>query len=80
MNLNVNPSGRVIREHIPLEQGLRRSRTTLTHLPEDNQRAYSIRTRIKTIFFFNVNPFNYIIREHIPLEQGLRLSLTILLW
>ena len=37
-----------------------------------SQRAYSIRTRIKTPFEGGEVPFVHIVREHIPLEQGLR--------
>ena len=38
-----------------------------------SQRAYSIRTRIKTIFSFVDINTKILVREHIPLEQGLRL-------
>ena len=37
------------------------------------QRAYSIRTRIKTARNISVDVIIAIVREHIPLEQGLRL-------
>ena len=37
------------------------------------QRAYSIRTRIKTHFSVCFYVIIYLVREHIPLEQGLRL-------
>ena len=64
-----------VREHIPLEQGLRLIIHIVVALNQ-GQRAYSIRTRIKTvislIFSFNV----FIVREHIPLEQGLRLKIV----
>ena len=60
-----------IREHIPLEQGLRLSnRQRLSYLLL-NQRAYSIRTRIKTNEL-RLLVLGRLIREHIPLEQGLR--------
>ena len=39
----------IVREHIPLEQGLRLSSTfMITFIIFPSQRAYSIRTRIKT--------------------------------
>ena len=37
-----------------------------------SQRAYSIRTRIKTVANYRVLRCNQAVREHIPLEQGLR--------
>ena len=62
-----------IREHIPLEQGLRLLKSTLSTKNCNYQRAYSIRTRIKTVGDF-LSEFVNVIREHIPLEQGLRLK------
>ena len=62
-----------VREHIPLEQGLRHYILLLIFsFFFFCQRAYSIRTRIKT---FSLNPLashTENVREHIPLEQGLR--------
>ena len=40
------------------------------------QRAYSIRTRIKTLTGGHAVPLMFPVREHIPLEQGLRLLRT----
>ena len=37
-----------VRDHIPLEQGLRLILTGCLHTSLDRQRPYSIRTRIKT--------------------------------
>ena len=37
-----------VREHIPLEQGLRQPHDRMTDNTAISQRAYSIRTRIKT--------------------------------
>ena len=61
-----------LREHIPLKQGLR--------LPNDQykipipipQRAYSIKTRIKTPLCLYLLEDEAALREHIPLKQGLR--------
>ena len=64
MNLNV-------RDHIPLEQGLRPAvAATLARLAA-GQRPYSIRTRIKTNNLSS-DCLNPVVRDHIPLEQGLR--------
>ena len=61
-----------VREHIPLEQGLRLPGAKYD-FPKPCQRAYSIRTRIKTCRSnLDWNKHNTV-REHIPLEQGLRL-------
>ena len=43
------------------------------------QRAYSIRTRIKTLRTVSSESIDAKVREHIPLEQGLRLLLLLLL-
>ena len=61
-----------VRDHIPLEQGLRPG---LRHRPpvESCQRPYSIRTRIKTILPEVKVEMEHKVRDHIPLEQGLRL-------
>ena len=61
-----------VREHIPLEQGLRLviRQCNIKELP--GQRAYSIRTRIKTTFLMECHLRGIKVREHIPLEQGLR--------
>ena len=61
-----------IREHIPLEQGLRPLVNFLYFRYPNHQRAYSIRTRIKTFCGKAEFIFFDFIREHIPLEQGLR--------
>ena len=62
----------VVREHIPLEQGLRPF--SLSDLPSSvfSQRAYSIRTRIKTAYRSIYLQAEMHVREHVPLEQGLR--------
>ena len=63
---------RLLREHIPLQQGLRPARTGwLMVSPPLTQRAYSITTRIKTCDFCFKGYFVFL-REHIPLQQGLR--------
>ena len=65
-----------VRDHIPLEQGLRhvsyfRSRKKI------RQRPYSIRTRIKTVINSAVYQ-SQAVRDHIPLEQGLRQNIRYL--
>ena len=76
---SVQPRRRQVRDHIPLEQGLRpRLATVLKRCT--SQRPYSIRTRIKTrqlpqssLPFWSQRPYSIrTIRDHIPLEQGLR--------
>ena len=61
-----------VREHIPLEQGLRQEQHLCAECNQIRQRAYSIRTRIKTRNVVIVVNSVSIVREHIPLEQGLR--------
>ena len=63
----------LVREHIPLEQGLRLSSKIAKIRSVPSQRAYSIRTRIKTNEWNSLSISTIIVREHIPLEQGLRL-------
>ena len=64
-----------VREHIPLEQGLRLIFTTfIIIIICCSQRAYSIRTRIKTLKEASLRRRGVVVREHIPLEQGLRLE------
>ena len=64
-----------LREHIPLQQGLRpMSPPRNTDFPLCAPRAYSITTRIETIII-SAKRFNALLREHIPLQQGLRLAL-----
>ena len=60
-----------VRDHIPLEQGLRLTVRICRPRRDYGQRPYSIRTRIKTVF--STSAFNASrVRDHIPLEQGLR--------
>ena len=68
-----------VREHIPLEQGLRQNFIPDKIVLWISQRAYSIRTRIKTSRMLTAASLRMIVREHIPLEQGLRrvFSLTV---
>ena len=61
-----------VRDHIPLEQGLRLCAVD-RYLADEGQRPYSIRTRIKT-FNQQICWFTFGVRDHIPLEQGLRHS------
>ena len=60
-----------VRDHIPLEQGLRQSSSFFLLGTRACQRPYSIRTRIKTRAW--VSRLMRSVRDHIPLEQGLRL-------
>ena len=65
--------GDQVREHIPLKQGLRRGRGPyLGDICSQGQRAYSIKTRIKTLLLWSQGLPNTLVREHIPLKQGLR--------
>ena len=58
-----------LREHIPLKQGLRQCHAYFyAYFP---QRAYSTKTRIKTVLMLVVLILPWL-REHIPLKQGLR--------
>ena len=66
----------VVRDHIPLEQGLRRLSRRLSRRLGCGQRPYSIRTRIKTPERNATKRSANIVRDHIPLEQGLRLIKT----
>ena len=61
-----------VRDHIPLEQGLRRGRSPPRPQAHAGQRPYSIRTRIKTVHDVTQFVHNDAVRDHIPLEQGLR--------
>ena len=62
-----------VRDHIPLEQGLRHKIHVAKALAWECQRPYSIRTRIKTFNSNSARPLLCGVRDHIPLEQGLRL-------
>ena len=61
----------VVRDHIPLEQGLRHGGQSLRRYLRVGQRPYSIRTRIKTERRGS-HGIPARVRDHIPLEQGLR--------
>ena len=60
-----------VRDHIPLEQGLRQDHKLPSYNLLMSQRPYSIRTRIKTSSVTSAES-NTNVRDHIPLEQGLR--------
>ena len=62
----------VVRDHIPLEQGLRQPWTLIFTNANPRQRPYSIRTRIKTGHARCCPNPPHQVRDHIPLEQGLR--------
>ena len=62
-----------VRDHIPLEQGLRPEYLKYKIMLVFRQRPYSIRTRIKTSRV-KKEAVGLSVRDHIPLEQGLRLS------
>ena len=61
-----------VRDHIPLEQGLRPAGALTDICAALGQRPYSIRTRIKTYSPAELKQLLNV-RDHIPLEQGLRL-------
>ena len=60
-----------LREHIPLQQGLRHLLFYPHTLFPLSQRAYSTTTRIKTKELASY-VVKKLLREHIPLQQGLR--------
>ena len=62
----------MLREHIPLKQGLRPLIQLSGSSLMNPQRAYSIKTRIKTTFLVSAARTISMLREHIPLKQGLR--------
>ena len=65
------PSGRLVRVHLPLQQGLRPPKRLLTNSLSNSASASSITTRIKTIvfaFYIHIS----LVRLHLPLQQGLR--------
>ena len=66
-----------VRDHIPLEQGLRLPSTAPDSYDWIRQRPYSIRTRIKTFLLFHTTNNFFHVRDHIPLEQGLRPTITV---
>ena len=68
--MHINPFYYSVRDHIPLEQGLR-LRKSIPEMNIKRQRPYSIRTRIKTIPALHT-AWKMWVRDHIPLEQGLR--------
>ena len=65
----------LVREHIPLEQGLRLAVAIWIGTNTIRSERYSIRTRIKTLQHL-CEVLAGVVREHIPLEQGLRHNLT----
>ena len=65
-----------VRDHIPLEQGLRPRVVVLLEVLICCQRPYSIRTRIKTSGIKMLKGVT-VVRDHIPLEQGLRPSVPL---
>ncbi len=62
-------------EHIPVKQGLRLIAILRAAEYLDRRRAYSSKTRIKTLYSFCFIFFVYV-GEHIPVKQGLRLALV----
>ena len=71
MLLEQSSSSFQVRDHIPLEQGLRRMPKAWQAALIEGQRPYSIRTRIKTEHCILIT-WRKLVRDHIPLEQGLR--------
>ena len=62
----------LLAEHIPLKQGLRHIWYCWMNRSNHSRRAYSIKTRIKTLCFIFEYGFGFVLAEHIPLKQGLR--------
>ena len=61
----------VVRDHLPLKQGLRREHFFLLHIVVST-RPSSIKTRIKTEVNTLYKLFVSSVRDHLPLKQGLR--------
>ncbi len=66
------PCAAPVREHLPLQQGLRQGNLLATIVANRSQRASSITTRIKTYRLIWHSYQSYPVREHLPLQQGLR--------
>ena len=63
-----------VRDHIPLEQGLRQGTHGAVQIPPHQVRDHipleqGLRPKSKKIFLYHLR-----VRDHIPLEQGLRLE------
>ena len=63
----------MVRDHLPLQQGLRPRTPALQMLLRQGQRPSSITTRIKTWPVSTDSP-RRTVRDHLPLQQGLRLA------
>ncbi len=65
--------GCLVRERIPLKQGLKHKLDRFKSLGNASQREDSIKTRIETISSVSVKMKFFWVRERIPLKQGLKL-------
>ena len=63
-----------LKEHIPVKQGLRLLTFSILPLTIMSQRAYSSKTRIKTMTLCVLPILTVGLKEHIPVKQGLRRS------
>ena len=67
-----------VRDHCPLQQGLRLM-VNVSHPPLiPSTRPLSTTTRIKTQLLHPLQPDEWRVRDHLPLQQGLRLVVSIL--
>ena len=63
----------IVREHLPLKQGLRLPLVNLSAvLVVQCQRPSSIKIRIKTINSIHITMKNATVRDYLPFKQGLR--------
>ena len=60
-----------VRDHIPLEQGLRHSADVLSRSVQYVRDHIPLEQGLRLVVNFLVVPDNHV-RDHIPLEQGLR--------
>ena len=61
-----------VRDHIPLEQGLRRNSALGDHLSGDRVRDHIPLEQGLRLLRRSLRMPSHIVRDHIPLEQGLR--------
>ncbi len=71
-----NPNGLShVREHLPLQQGLRPAPFPLLWLVRDNVREHLPLQQGLRLLFYGLCGLLGNVREHLPLQQGLRLFL-----
>ena len=68
----------MVRDYLPLQQGLRLARITAVIAQPASPRLSSITTRIKTLANLRFLAF-FAVRDYLPLQQGLRLTFRVLI-